>query len=202
MTPRHLLTLVLTSALSISPAAFSSITEVDSVKPPVAKKIHTEISINGATLIDDYAWLRDKKNPEVEAYLRAENAYTDSIMQPTKALQDKLYNELLGHIKETDVTVPAKSGDYYYYSRTEQGKQYKTHCRKKGSTDAAEEIILDVNALAVGQKFMSLGAFTVSEDGNFLAYSTDNTGYRQYKLRVKDLRTGKDLPDTAEKTLP
>jgi oligopeptidase B len=190
----------MTSLLAFAPAAFSSISEADSVKPPIAKKIHTEKNINGKTLIDDYAWLRDKKNPEVINYLKAENAYTDAIMQPTKALQDKLYKEMLGHIKETDATVPAKFDQYYYYSRTEQGKQYRIHCRKKGSTEAPEEIILDVNKLAVGQKFMSLGSFSISDDGNLLAYSTDNTGYRQYKLHIRDLRTGKDLTDTAEKT--
>jgi oligopeptidase B len=114
-------------------------------------------------------------------------------------LQKKLYDEMLSRIKETDIEVPYKEGDYFYYSRTEAGKQYQIHCRKKGGMDAPEEVVLDVNELAKGQKFMSLGAYNVSDDGNLLAYTTDNTGFRQYTLAVKDLRTGKMLPDHAER---
>jgi oligopeptidase B len=168
--------------------------------PPVAKKMHTENHIHGGTLVDDYRWLREKSNPEVAQYLETENAYTDAIMKPTEPLQKKLYDEMVSHIKETDVNVPYKDGGYFYYSRVEAGKQYPIFARKKASLDAAEQITLDVNALAQGEKFMALGAYDVSEDGNLLAYSTDNTGFRQYRLRVRDLRSGKDLPDTAEKT--
>jgi oligopeptidase B len=150
-------------------------------------------------MVDNYFWLRDKKNPEVKAYLEAENAYTDAVMKPTEGLQKKLYDEMLSRIKETDIEVPYKEGDYFYYSRTEAGKQYQIHCRKKGSMDAPEEVVLDVNEMAKGQKFMSLGAYNVSDDGNLLAYTTDNTGFRQYSLAVKDLRTGKLLPDHAER---
>ncbi len=168
--------------------------------PPVANKIHTENHIHGGTLVDDYRWLREKSNPEVAQYLETENAYTDAIMKPTEPLQKKLYDEMVSHIKETDVNVPYKDGDSFYYSRVEAGKQYPIFARKKASLDAAEQITLDVNALAQGEKFMALGAYDVSEDGNLLAYSTDNTGFRQYRLHVRDLRSGKDLPDTAEKT--
>ena len=129
----------------------------------------------------------------------AENAYTNAVMRPTEALQKKLYDEMLGRIKETDVEVPYKEGEYFYYVRTEAGKQYGIRCRKKGSMDAPEEVLLDVNELAHGQKFMSLGAFAVSDDGNLLAYTTDNTGFRQFTLAVKDLRTGKVLVDHAER---
>jgi oligopeptidase B len=167
--------------------------------PPVAKKVPKTTEINGRTLLDNYYWLRDKKNPEVAAYLQAENAYTDAVMKPTEALQKKLYDEMLSRIKETDVEVPYKEGGYFYYVRTEAGKQYGIRCRKKGGMDAAEEVVLDVNELAKGQKFMSLGAFDVSDDGNLLAYTTDNTGFRQYTLAVKDLRTGKLLADHAER---
>jgi oligopeptidase B len=167
--------------------------------PPVAKKVSKVTEINGHKLVDNYFWLRDKKNPEVKAYLDAENAYTDAVMKPTEALQKKLYDEMLSHIKETDVEVPYKEGGYFYYVRTEAGKQYGIRCRKKGSMDAPEEVILDVNELAKGQKFMSLGAFSVSDDGNLLAYTTDNTGFRQFTLAVKDLRTGKLLADHAER---
>jgi oligopeptidase B len=167
--------------------------------PPVAKKVPKVTEINGHKLVDNYFWLRDKKNPEVAAYLEAENAYTDAVMKPTEPLQKKLYDEMLSRIKETDIEVPYKDGEYFYYVRTEAGKQYGIRCRKKGSMDAPEEILLDVNELAKGQKFMSLGAFDVSDDGNLLAYSTDNTGFRQFTLAVKDLRTGKNLVDHAER---
>src|ERR1700676_5255690 len=166
---------------------------------PVAKKVPKTTEINGRELVDNYFWLRDKQNPDVRAYLEAENKYTDAVMKPTEPFQKKLYAELLSRIKETDVEVPYKDGDYFYYSRTEAGKQYQIHCRKKGSLQAPEEVVLDVNELAKGQKFMSLGAYNVSHDGNLLAYTTDNTGFRQYTLAVKDLRTGKVLADHAER---
>ncbi|MFZ0802767.1 MAG: S9 family peptidase [Terriglobales bacterium] len=166
---------------------------------PVAKKVPKVTAIHGHKLVDNYFWLRDKKNPEVRAYLEAENVYTEAVMKPTEPLQKKLYGEMLSRIKETDVEVPYKEGDYFYYSRTESGKQYSIHCRKRSSLDAPEEVVLDTNELARGQAFMHLAAYDVSDDGNLLAYSTDNTGFRQYVLAVKDLRTGKLLVDHAEK---
>jgi oligopeptidase B len=170
-----------------------------SIPPPVAKKVPKTTEVNGRELRDNYFWLRDKQNPEVAAYLQAENAYTDAVMKPTEGLQKKLYDEMLSRIKETDVEVPYKEGNYFYYTRTEAGKQYSIYCRKKGSLDAPEELLLDVNELAKGQKFMSLRDFAVSDDGNLLAYTTDNVGFRQYVLAVKDLRTGKVLSDHAER---
>jgi oligopeptidase B len=167
--------------------------------PPVAKAVHTENHINGGKLVDDYAWLRNKSNPEVAQYLQAENVYADGVMKPTATLQQKLYDEMVSHIKETDVNVPYKYGAYFYYSRWEKGQQYPIMARKKGSLEAAEEITVDVNELAKGQPFMSLGAYDPSDDGKLLAYSTDNTGFRQYKLRVRDLGTGKDSEVIAEK---
>ena len=187
--------LILTSAYALAADDASSSLPA----PPVAKKAPKTTEINGRTMVDNYYWLRDKKNPEVKAYLEAENAYTDAVMKPTEGLQKKLYDEMLSRIKETDIEVPYKEGDYFYYSRTEAGKQYQIHCRKKGGMDAPEEVVLDVNEMAKGQKFMSLGAYQVSDDGNLLAYTTDNTGFRQYTLAVKDLRTGKMLPDHAER---
>jgi oligopeptidase B len=167
--------------------------------PPVAKKISKITEINGHKLVDNYAWLREKQNPEVKAYLDAENAYADAVMKPTEPFQEKLYKEMLSRVKETDVEVPFKEGDYWYYTRSEAGKQYPILCRKKGSVDRPEEVLLDVNELAKGQAFMSVAAFRVSDDGNLLAYTTDNTGYRQYTLAVKDLRSGKLLADRAER---
>jgi oligopeptidase B len=180
------------SALALTDAA---------LKPPVARKKPKITEIHGDRLVDEYFWLRDKSNPEVAAYLETENAYTDALMKPTEIFQEALYKEMLGRIKQTDLTVPYRLRGYYYYSRTEEGKQYRIMCRKKGSLDAAEEITLDINELAKGEKFMSLGAYQVSDDGNLLAYSTDNTGFRQYTLRIKDLRTGELRPEKIEKTV-
>ena len=154
--------------------------------------------IHNDTMIDDYFWLREKSNPDVIAHLEAENAYSESMMKPTAALQDKLYKEMVGHIKETDKSVPYQWGNYFYYTRTEQGKQYPIYCRTKGK-DGAEEVVLDQNKMAEGFKFFSIGAFVPSDDGNLLAYSTDTTGYRQYKLQIKDLRTGELLPESFER---
>jgi oligopeptidase B len=169
-------------------------------RPPLAKKVPHVTQIHGYTLKDDYFWLREKSNPEVIKYLEAENAYTEEVMKPNKALQETLYKEMLGHIKQTDLSVPYRIGDYYYYSRTEEGKQYPYQCRRKGSMQAPEEILLDLNKLAEGHTFLGLGAFNVSNDGNLLAYSTDTNGYRQYALHVKDLRTGKTLSENIERT--
>lgn len=155
--------------------------------------------IHDDTMIDEYFWLREKTNPDVIAHLEAENTYSEAVMKPTAAWQDKLYKEMVGHIKETDVTVPYRWGGYFYYSRTEQGKQYPINCRKKGNLDAKEEVVLDQNEMAKGLKFFSVSAFVPSDDGNLLAYSTDTTGYRQYLLRVKDLRTGQLLPESFER---
>src|ERR1700690_4487094 len=117
-------------------------------KPPVAKKVPHVTEFNGHKMVDNYFWLRDKPNPEVRAYLEAENVYTDAVMKPTEPFQKKLYDEMLGRIKETDVEVPYKEGEFFYYVRTEAGKQYPIRCRRKASMDAPEEILLEVNELA------------------------------------------------------
>jgi oligopeptidase B len=168
-------------------------------QPPMTEKKPKETTIHGVTLVDDYFWLREKTNPAVMTHLQAENTYAENMMKHTAGLQEKLYNEMLSHIKQTDDSVPYKWGDYFYYTRTVTGLQYPIFCRKKGSTTAPEEIVMDVNELAKGQKFMSVGAFVPSDDGNLLAYTTDNTGYRQYTLQVKDLRTGKLFPEQVER---
>jgi oligopeptidase B len=162
-------------------------------KNPKTTRIHEQ------TLVDNYFWLREKTNPKVLAHLEAENAYATAVMKPTAALQEKLYNEMVGHIKETDDSVPYRRGDYFYYTHTEKGKQYSINYRKKGSLNAKEELVLDQNELAKGLKFFSIGAFVPSDDGNLLAYSTDTTGYRQYRLQIKDLRTGQLLPESFER---
>jgi oligopeptidase B len=167
--------------------------------PPIAEKIHTEKPINGAVLTDDYAWLRERTNPRVVKYLEAENAFAEQSTSDEKPFAEKLYNETLSHIKQTDTAVPYRKRGYWYYSRTEEGKQYPILCRKKETLNAPEEVMLDVNQLAQGEKFMSVANAEVSDDNNLLAYLSDNVGFRQYRLHVKDLRTGKVLPDTAER---
>jgi oligopeptidase B len=164
-------------------------------RPPVAKKVAKLTELHGETLTDDYYWLRQKKDPEVIKYLDAENAYTAAVMQPTEPLQEKLYQEFLARIKQTDLSVPTREGGYWYYTRTEQGKQYPIHCRKKGSLEGEEQVLLDVNELAKGHKFYSVAARVVSDDGDRLAYTNDVTGFREYALRIKDLRTGETLAD-------
>ncbi|MBS1803131.1 MAG: S9 family peptidase [Acidobacteria bacterium] len=165
---------------------------------PIARKDHRESKLHGATLIDDYAWLRDKDNAEVTEYLKAENAYSDALTVDLAPLRDELYNEMLSHIKQTDESAPYREGDWWYYARTEEGKQYSIFCRKRGSESAPEgpeEIVLDGNQLAEGQAFFAIGATDISDDGRWLAYTTDTTGFRQYSLHIKDLETGETLPD-------
>ncbi|MFT4111805.1 S9 family peptidase [Silvibacterium sp.] len=178
------------------------------LKPPVAAIRHTETTLHGTTLVDDYAWLREKDSPEVIAYLEAENAWTAANLEPTAELQKTLYREMVSHIKETDVSVPFRDDHWWYYSRTEQGAQYPIYCRKAAVTDdldrfpgdaAPEEIVLDINELAKHESYMAVSALNVSDDGNLLAYSIDNKGFRQYTLQVKDLRTGQLLGERVER---
>jgi oligopeptidase B len=173
--------------------------ETSIVQPPVARRQETVTELHGHKLVDDYAWMREKTSPEVLAFLEQENAYTRSNMKGTEALQAQLYKEMISHIKESDVSVPFRDKGYYYYTRTEQGAQYPIYCRKAGSLDAGEEIMLEMNQMAAGEGFLALGALTVSDDGHLLAYSTDTTGFRQYTLHIKDLRTGEVLADQAER---
>ncbi len=172
--------------------------------PPIAPKHHTETTVHGVALADDYAWLRDKENPETTAYLEAENVYADAVMAPLAGMREQLYNEMLSHIKQTDVSVPFRDGSYWYYTRTEEGLQYPIQCRKPGTpagphSDAAEEVILDGNVLADKFPFFAVGDTDISDDGRWLAYTTDTKGFRQYTLRVKDLQTGETLPGEVER---
>ena len=194
-------TIGLTCALAMSTAGPTVWASGDDVTPPVAKKIPTVRELHGEKFVDDYFWMREKSNPDVVAYLEAENAYAAAVMKPLEGLQEALYKEMLARIKETDLSVPVRDGGYFYYSRTEQGKQYPIYCRRKGSLEAPEEVMLDLNELAAGEKFMAIGTMSVSDDGNLLAYSTDNTGFREYRLAVKDLRTGKVIESPVEKVV-
>jgi oligopeptidase B len=166
---------------------------------PLARRQPVEHVIHDDRLVDHYAWLRDKNNPQVIAYLDAENAYTDAVLRDTESFQEKLYQEMLGRILQTDLSVPYRLRGYLYFTRTEEGKQYPLHYRKRDADNAPEELLLDLNALAAGHSFLSLGAFAVSDDNSLLAYSLDTTGFRQYTLQIKNLRAGESLPVRIER---
>ena len=168
-------------------------------QPPIARRDPVEHVPHGDRRVDDYAWLRRKEDPEVLAYLNAENAYTDAVLRSTEAFQEKLYREMLGRILQTDLSVPYLLRGYRYFTRTEEGKQYAIHCRQRDSDGSPEELLLDLNVLAEGHSFLGLGSFDVSDDNHLLAYSTDTTGFRQYVLRIKDLRSGETLPERVER---
>jgi oligopeptidase B len=167
-------------------------------KPPIAKIEPSSVTLHGDVRTDLYAWLRDRANPEVIAYLEAENAYTAAMMHHTEPLQEALYTEMLGRIKEDDTEVPVRRDDWLYYSRTEQGKAYPIYCRRKDAAGSAEQVIFDQNAAAEGHPFYQLGGFEVSPDHDYLALLVDTNGYEDFVLRVKDLRTGEFLADTAD----
>lgn len=171
----------------------------DAAEPPVAPKVEHREERHGATVVDNYHWLREKKNPAVIEYLEKENAYTEAQTKALKPFTDALYTEMLGRVKQTDLSVPVRRGEYLYYSRTQEGQQYPIRCRRKGSVEAPEEVLLDLNELAKGHKFVSVGSSAVSDDQNLLAYTVDFVGFRQYTLQVKDLRTGQLLPDAVER---
>jgi oligopeptidase B len=167
--------------------------------PPVAERRPRTTSIHGRTLEDPYFWLRDRADPSVLAYLQEEDRWADLVMAPTEELRKAIYDDILAHIKQTDETAPVRDGAYFYYARTVEGRQYPIFCRKHGTLDAPEEVILDQNELAVGHAFLGLGAMAVSDDGRLLAYTVDTTGYRQFTLQIKDLQTGALLAERIER---
>lgn len=166
-------------------------------KAPKAAEKPQKITVHGDTRVDEYAWLRDLSDPAVREYIDAENKYADALMSPTTKLQKELYKEIRARMKETDMSVPIKDGPYLYYSRTQKGKQYGIYCRKHIKTKK-EEILLDENVLAKGQKFFSLGMCEVSSDHRLLAYSINTSGNEKYTLFIKDLETGKLLAEHIE----
>lgn len=174
----------------------------DTMTPPVPRKEAKVINVHGRTLTDNYHWMRDRnqeKSPEVIAYLEAENKYTDAVMKPHGKFVDSLYDEMLGRIKQTDLSVPYKYGDFWYFTKTIEGKQYPVYLRSKTREGKDPETLLDQNKMAEGYKFFSIRSLRVSDDGNRLAYLIDTTGYRQYVLQVKDLKTGETLPNRIER---
>jgi oligopeptidase B len=186
-------------AMNTAPRAAQ--TDPSAPRPPVARKERHLEKLHGQELVDDYFWLRKKDTPEVLDYLRAENGYTEAMTRHLAPLRDRLYDEMLGRIQETDTDVPFKDGAFLYYMRTEKGKQYPILCRKlaKDGDKAKEEILLDLNEIGKTEKYVGLGPFSVSNDGSVLAYGLDNTGFRQFTLHVRDLKTGKELADRAER---
>lgn len=173
----------------------------ESISPPVARQIPQKTLIHGYVETDEYGWLADKTktDPEVLGYLQAENDYAVAMMESTQELQESLYREMLGRIQETDQNVPYRKGGWFYYSRTEEGRQYPIFCRKRGTLEAPEEVTLDLNAMAEGLDYLSIGAYQVSDDGHRLAFTTDDSGFRQYTLFVRDLRTGEISAGLAER---
>jgi len=170
------------------------------IKPPVAEKIKKELIIHGDTRIDNYYWLNERENPKVIEYLKAENEYKEAVMKHTETLQENLYNEIVGRIKQTDKSVPFKTEGYYYYSRFEEGKEYPVYCRKKGSLEAEEEILLNVNEMAEGYGFYHVAGLTVSTNNNLIAFGVDTVSRRRYTIHFKDLTTGEILPDEIPNT--
>jgi oligopeptidase B len=168
--------------------------------PPVAKKIPHELVIHGDIRIDNYFWLNDRENPEVIDYLKAENEYTSAMMKDTKKLQKKLYNEIVGRIPQTDISVPYFTNGYFYYTRFEEGKEYPVFCRKKGTLEAAEEIMLNVNEMAKGHEYYQVAAITVSPDNKMIAYGVDTVSRRLYTIYFKNLETGEILSESIPST--
>src|SRR5690554_403778 len=162
--------------------------------PPVAEVIPDTFNNFGQERIDSYFWMRDKNNPKVIEYLTAENAYTESVMASTAGLQQTIYDEIVGRMKEDDESYPSFRDGYYYYSRTEKGKQYRTYCRRKGSMEAAEEIIFDLNSMAEGKTAFIFAGYSISPDNSKVAYFYNETGsYAEYLMKIKDLTTGEEI---------
>ncbi len=164
-------------------------------EPPVAKVLPHELDMHGDVRVDDYYWLKERENPEVIAYLEAENAYKEAVLKHTEPLQQKLYDEIVGRIKKDDDSVPYERDGYYYYVRYVEGGEYPIYCRKKGSLDAEEEVMLDGNAMSEGHDFFSLRGVEVSSGQDIVAYSIDTVGRRFYTTSFKNLTTGETLAD-------
>lgn len=186
-------------AKAAAPAFFNETTGTPSISPPLARREPLETILHGDRRVDHYAWLRQKDNPEVIAYLEAENTYTDAILRPTEAFQESLYQEMVGRILQTDLSVPYRLRGYLYFMCTEQGKQYPIHCRRVDTSGSLDEMLLDLNRLAEGHSFLGLGAFDVSSDNQLLAYALDTSGFRQYTLHIKNLWNGAIFPEAIER---
>lgn len=170
----------------------------ETVSTPTVAKKPTELEIHGDVRVDNYYWLRERDNPEVIAYLKAENAYVDSVMAGSAGLRKRLFDEMRSRIKEDDSTAPYKHGDYYYYQRFETGLEYPIYCRRKGSMAAEEQVLLDVNKLAGDESYFAVSGFRVSPDHKKAVFGVDTVGRRFYTLRFIDLETGKEIAERVE----
>jgi oligopeptidase B len=182
-----------------TPSISHEVPGTGNTQPPLARREPVEHLLHGDRRIDHYGWLREKQNPEVIAYLNAENAHTTAVLRGTEDFQENLYHEMLCRILQTDLSVPYRLRGYLYFTRTAEGKQYPIHCRRRDVEGSPEELLLELNALAEGHSFLGLGSFAVSDDNQLLAYSIDTTGFRQFTLHIKDLRTGETLPKVIER---
>jgi oligopeptidase B len=187
------------NAKAVVPAFSNEMNGSTPPSPPLARREPVETIVHGDRRVDHYAWLRHKENPEVIAYLEAENAYTDAILRPTEPFQEALYQEMLGRILQTDLSVPYRLRGYLYFTCTEVGKQYPVHCRRVDAGGSLDEMLLDLNRLAEGHSFLGLGAFDVSNDNALLAYALDTTGFRQYTLHIRNLWSGRDFAEAIER---
>ncbi|WP_229238907.1 S9 family peptidase [Emticicia sp. C21] len=163
----------------------------DGIATPIVQTQPKELSIHGHTRIDNYYWLNERENPEVLAYLNAENHYLDQVMAPIKPFEEKLFQEMKSRIKEQDESVPVKDGNYFYYARFIEGGEYPIYCRKKGSFDAPEEILLDGNKLGKNKKYFNIGGYEITDNEEIMAYGVDTVSRRNYTVRFKNLQTGK-----------
>jgi oligopeptidase B len=182
-------------AVGLSPAAAQERYGGQEKSPPVARVVPKKLEAHGDVRVDNYYWLNQRDSPEVIAYLEAENAYTEAIMAHTEAFQEALFEEIKGRIKQTDLSVPFKQDDCFYYYKTEEGKDYRIYARKKGSLEAPEEIMLDVNQIAEGHRFASVPRPSVSSGQDIMAFAADTVGRRFYDIRFKNLETGELLED-------
>ena len=167
---------------------------------PVAKKVAKELSMHGDTRVDNYFWMNQREDEEVIDYLKAENTHTEKAMEPLKGFRESLFEEMKGRIKETDMSVPYKKDGWFYYVRQEEGKEYPIYCRKEGSLEAAEDIIMDVNPMAEGHDYYSASGLSLSPNKMVLAYGEDKVSRRIYTIKFKDMVTGETLPFTIENT--
>jgi len=173
---------------------------VKDIDAPVAKKIAKELTVHGDTRIDNYFWLNQRKDQEVIDYLKAENAYTEKVMEPLKGFRESLFEEMKGRVKETDMSVPYKKDGWFYYLRQEEGKEYPIYCRKEGSLEAIEDVIMDVNVMAEGHEYYNANGLSLSPDKKTLAYGEDIVSRRIYTIKFKNMETGETLPYTIENT--
>jgi oligopeptidase B len=195
---KYILLVLAASFMSFLPVA--ALPAADEAPPPVAKKVPKELTIHGHSRVDEYYWLNQRDNPEVIAYLNAENAYTAAVMKPAAALKEALYKEMVGRMKQDDSSVPYLDNGYWYYTRYEKGKDYPVYCRRRESMKGAEQVLLDGNRLAAGHAYFHIGDFAVSPDNATLAYSVDTVSRRQYRIRFRSLKSGREYADELRMT--